>query len=104
LSGCRLFFGDSRLLPFDMADDLRDLSKAFDGSKPVHTMETHRGQPSLRHGTAPIPFDVAFAFPHRCEHTLNGIRGVERLAPQRGHLQPMDREQFLKGFPEGIGR
>ena len=87
-----------------MADDLRDLSKAFDGSKPVLTMETHCGQPSLRHGTAPIPFDVAFALPHRREHAFNGIRGVQSLAQQSWDLQPVDCEQFLKGFPEGIRR
>ncbi len=98
---CLLVFRGG-VLAFNGAHHGRDLPTSFHAPEPVFTMQTHRRQPALRHLAAPIPFDVPLAIPDRGKQAFDGIGGVQGLAQERRHLQAVQGEQLLEGFPERI--
>ena len=98
-SGLRL-----RVLGLDRRHDLRNPCKAFHTFKLLLAVQQHGSQPPLEHRAPSCTLDVPFALTDQREHALDWVGRQQRLAQQRGDLQPMHRQQLLKRLQEGVCR
>ena len=83
---------------FNVGQQRRDLLMAFDGPKTLLSIKQHTGQPALSHVRVAVALDIFLTHPHAREQAFDRIGRVERLAQERRHFEPVQRQQFMKSF------